>query len=63
MESLTITQLAERWNCHRNTIRKMLADGDIPYGVSGGARLPRRVVSIDAIEAYEAANEWTRGGK
>jgi excisionase family DNA binding protein len=54
---LSARSLAERWDCHRDTIYKMIERGDLPCRrIAGMVRIP-----LDAVEAIEGGRAWQGG--
>lgn len=58
MTLLSAATLAERWDCHRDTIYKMIGRGELPERRIGGmVRIP-----LAAVEAIEDGRAWRDTG-
>ncbi len=54
MTLLSAATLAERWDCHRDTIYKKIGAGELPCRrIYGMVRIP-----LEAVEAIEEGREW-----
>lgn len=58
MKMLSARSLANRWDCHRDTIYKMIDRGELPCRrISGMVRIP-----LDVIESIEGGTPWQDTG-
>jgi len=56
---LSAASLASRWDCHRDTVYKMIARGDLPCRRIGGmVRIP-----LEAVEKIEGGEPWRDGAE
>lgn len=61
MQHLTTDQLAKRWGIASNTIRRWRTEGTGPAFVKLGEGIRSAVrYKLEDIEAYEAANYYTK---